>query len=178
MLVQRDFGVLIGLEWKWLGQSQRYQQQDKVLHFLLKKKQTKKQGIQKLIWMKWACNKFWRKYSDIHMNLWSNSGLGGFGFESMFTLLSFQARQFSRSARSYFLEIIDDFENARSCERTGLARLYKLYLFGDKFVRIRLWKDPSPNIQICELECSWTAYEDWKEINPLKRKKIFSMRLR
>ena len=122
--------------------------------------------------MKWACNKFWRKYSDIHMNLWSNSGLGGFGFESMFTLLSFQARQFSRSARSYFLQIVDDFENARSCERTGLARLYKLYLFGDKFVRIRLWKDPSPNIQICELECSWTAYEDWKEINLLKRKKI------
>ena len=62
------------------------------------------------------------------MNLWSNSGLGGFGFESSFTLLSFQARQSSRSARSYFLQIVDDFENARSCERTGLARLYKLSL--------------------------------------------------
>ena len=121
--------------------------------------------------MKWACNKFWRKYSDIHMNLWSNSRLGGFGFESMFTLLSFQARQFSRSARSYFLQIVDDFENARSCERTGLARLDKLYLFGDKFVRIRLWKDPSPNIRICELECSWTAYEDWKGNKPSQTKK-------
>ena len=78
--------------------------------------------------MKWACNKFWRKYSDIHMNLWSNSGLGGFGFESSFTLLSFQARQFTRNTRSYFLRIIDYFENARSCERTGLARLFKLSL--------------------------------------------------
>ena len=62
-------------------------------------KQTNKQGIQKLIWMKWACNKFWRNCSNIHMNLWSNSGLGGFGFESSFTLLSFQARQFSGNAR-------------------------------------------------------------------------------
>ena len=158
VLVQRDFGVLIGLEWKWLGQSQSYQKQDKALHFLLKKKQTNKQRIQKLIWMKWACNKFWRNCSNIHMNLWSNSGLGGFGFESSFTLLSFQARQFTRNARSYFLQIIDDFENARICERTGLARLFKLSL------QRKICKNPalkrSLSLQICELECSWTAYED------------------
>ena len=59
---------------------------------------------------------------------WYSYGLGGFGFESSFTLLSFQARQFTRNARSYFLQIIDDFENARICERTGLARLFKLSL--------------------------------------------------
>ena len=35
--LQRDFGVLIGLEWKW--------QQDKALHFPLKKEQTNKEFI-------------------------------------------------------------------------------------------------------------------------------------
>ena len=91
--------------------------------------------------------------------------VGRFWVESSLrvTLLSFQARQFTRSACSLFLQIIKDFENVRSCVRTGLARLYKIYLFGDKFVRIRPWKDPCSNIQICELECSCTAYGDWKE---------------
>ena len=42
-------------------------------------KGTNKQRIHKGILMKWARNNFWVKYSDIHMYLWSNFGLGGFG---------------------------------------------------------------------------------------------------
>ena len=42
-------------------------------------KGTNKQRIHKGILMKWARNKFWVKYSDIHLYLWSNFGLGGFG---------------------------------------------------------------------------------------------------
>ena len=147
------------------------------IFFWKRNKQTNKQRIQKLIWMKWACNKFWRKYSNIHMNLWSNSGLGGFGFESSFTLLSFQARQFTRNARSYFLQIIDDFENARICERTGLARLFKLSL------QRKICKNPALKRSLSQCSDLWVrmlmdSVRGLKGNKTSQTKKDFSMRLR
>ena len=127
--------------------------------------------------MKWACNKFWRNYSDIHMNLGSNSGLGGFGFESSFTLLSFQARQFTRNARSYFLQIIDDFENARICERTRLARLFKLSL------QRKICKNPALKRSLSQCSDLWVrmlmdSVRGLKGNKTSQTKKDFSMRLR
>ena len=145
--------------------------------FSSEKERNKKKRIQKLIWMKWACNKFWRNYSDIHMNLGSNSGLGGFGFESSFTLLSFQARQFTRNARSYFLQIIDDFDNARICERTGLARLFKLSL------QRKICKNPALKRSLSQCSDLWVRMlmdSVWglKGNKTSQTKKDFSMCLR